>query len=79
MRRDPDWHNKTAADIRNVIVSDCIIHDSHRGIVIDGRDGDGTIENIGFCDIAIQTKLNPPVGGAKANRSTFAKCREERA
>jgi hypothetical protein len=52
---------ETAAPIRNVIVSHCVIHDSHRGIVIDGRDGDGLIENVIFRDLVIQTKLSHPV------------------
>ncbi|MGI8414976.1 MAG: glycoside hydrolase family 28 protein [Nakamurella sp.] len=57
-----------SAPIRNVVFSCCIITDSHRGLSVSvGTGADGTIENVLFTDMIVQTQLYSPAwwGGAE--------------
>lgn len=47
------------ADIRDVTVSNCVIHDSERGLGIHAYDG-GTVENVVFADLSIETGGTAP-------------------
>ena len=52
-------------DFRNFVINSCVIHGSNRGLGIQLRDG-GTVENILFSDIVIETKLHGPRWWGKA-------------
>lgn len=47
---------ESASNFRDVLVDNCIIHASHRGLAIQLRD-QGTIENVSFTNCVVETRL----------------------
>lgn len=57
--------SETGGDVRDCTFSNCVVYGSNRGLGIQHRD-EGTIENVLFSDITIETRLRPGPWWGKA-------------